>query len=304
MPERGSKMSTVPVIWATFGIFSAQSKWFPVEIDDHGRNLDISLWPGDKATTNGVAAQQLTLCCPQKTWIYHYDLETKQQPMEWQHSSSPRTAPKNSKCKNALEKFSSRSLGSRRHPPHWLSSKGPNYQRGVLLISAGVNEGHFEGKTPWEGHEGGSCSCTTMLRLTKHLQPRRYWPTWASSVLIINPILKIWPCWTTTCSLDWKKQLKVGHFSSNAEVNAAVETWLDRQLSEFLLSGLQKLEQRAKKCIELRGEYVEETQSLVTVACFLPGWAKDLSPPPRIMLTDPCRIRSQPYDTCVCRQLA
>ena len=29
MPERGSKTSTVPVVWATFGIFSARSKWFP-----------------------------------------------------------------------------------------------------------------------------------------------------------------------------------------------------------------------------------------------------------------------------------
>jgi hypothetical protein len=29
-------------------------------------------------------------------------------------------------------------LVSRQHPPHWLSSKGPNYQRGVLLISAGL----------------------------------------------------------------------------------------------------------------------------------------------------------------------
>ena len=38
-------------------------------------------------------------------------------------------------------------LGSRRQPPHSLSSKGPNYQRGVLLISAGAVEGHFEGKT-------------------------------------------------------------------------------------------------------------------------------------------------------------
>jgi histone-lysine N-methyltransferase SETMAR len=35
-----------------------------------------------------------------------------------------------------------------------LSSKGPNYQRGVLLISAGATEGHFEGKTPREGHQG------------------------------------------------------------------------------------------------------------------------------------------------------
>ena len=54
-----------------------------------------------------------------------------------------------------------------------------------------------------------------------------------------------------------KKQLKGRHFSSDAEVIAAVETWLEGRLSEFCLSGLQKLEQRAKKCIEVRGEYVE-----------------------------------------------
>ena len=34
------------------------------------------------------------------------------------------------------------------------------------------------------------------------------------------------------------KQKKVRHFSSDAEVNAAAETWLDGQLSEFFLSGL------------------------------------------------------------------
>jgi len=33
----------------------------------------------------------------------------------------------------------------------------------------------------------------------------------------------------------------------------------------------------AKKCIELREEYVEQIPSLVAVACFLPGRAKDLS---------------------------
>ena len=54
-----------------------------------------------------------------------------------------------------------------------------------------------------------------------------------------------------------KKQLKGHHFLSNKEVIATAETWLDGQPSEFFLSDLQKLEQRAKKCIELRGEYVE-----------------------------------------------
>ena len=51
-----------------------------------------------------------------------------------------------------------------------------------------------------------------------------------------------------------KKQLKFRHFSSDVEVTAAAETWLDGQPSDFFFSGLQKLEQRSKKCIELRGE--------------------------------------------------
>jgi len=54
-----------------------------------------------------------------------------------------------------------------------------------------------------------------------------------------------------------KKQLKGRHFSSDAEVISAAETWLDGQNFEFFLNSLQELEQRAKKCIELRGEYVE-----------------------------------------------
>jgi len=55
-----------------------------------------------------------------------------------------------------------------------------------------------------------------------------------------------------------KIQLKGHHFSSDAEVIPTAETWLDGQPSEFFfLSGLQKFEQRAKKCIELREEYFE-----------------------------------------------
>jgi len=70
--------------------------------------------------------------------------------MEWRHSGSP--SPK----KFRVQKFAGKVLASiflesRRHPPHCVSSKGPNYQRGVLLISAGAIEGHFEGKTPRSG---------------------------------------------------------------------------------------------------------------------------------------------------------
>jgi len=54
-----------------------------------------------------------------------------------------------------------------------------------------------------------------------------------------------------------KKQLKSRHFSSDAEVIAAWRPgWTDNLLI-FFLSGLHKLEQRAKTFIEIRGEYVE-----------------------------------------------
>jgi len=57
---------------------------------------------------------------------------------------------------------------------------------------------------------------------------------------------------------ELKKELKGRHFWSDAEVIAVAETWLDGQSSDFFfLSGLQTLEQRAMKFIELRGEYVE-----------------------------------------------
>ena len=74
-----------------------------------------------------------------ETWLYHYDSETKQQSMEWRHSGTPR--PKLSRVqKSAGKVLAWIFLGSRRHPPHSISSKGPNYERGVLLISAGEIE--------------------------------------------------------------------------------------------------------------------------------------------------------------------
>jgi len=87
------------------------------------------------------------------TWLYHYDPEKKQQTMEWRQSGSPR--PKKFRVqKSAGNVLASIFLGSRRHPPHWLSSKGPDCQRGVLLISAGAIEERFEGKTPRKVHQG------------------------------------------------------------------------------------------------------------------------------------------------------
>ena len=74
--------------------------------------------------------------------------------MDWRHSGSRR--PKKFRVQKSAGKSSRLDfLGSRRHPPHWLSSKGQNCQREVLLIATGATEGHFEGKTLREGQQGG-----------------------------------------------------------------------------------------------------------------------------------------------------
>jgi len=73
--------------------------------------------------------------------------------------------------------------------------------------------------------------------------------------------------------------LNVSHFSSDAYFVAAAETRFEEQITDFL-SGLQNLEQRAKKFTELRGEYVEQIPSLFAVDFFFPGRVTDLSATP------------------------
>ena len=75
--------------------------------------------------------------------------------MERRHSGLPHPPQKIPSAKIRWKSSSLDFLRSRRHSPHWLSSKGPNYQRGVLLISAGAIEGHFEEKPPRKSHQVG-----------------------------------------------------------------------------------------------------------------------------------------------------
>ena len=88
-----------------------------------------------------------------ETWLCHYDPKTKQQSMEWRHSGSPR--PKKILMKNPLEKFSRWFFWIKTASSSLIIFQRPNYQRGVLLISAGVIEGHFEGRTPRDVYQGG-----------------------------------------------------------------------------------------------------------------------------------------------------
>ena len=105
---------------------------------------------------NFFGASQMITCRDGRPWRKHgyITITRRQSNNHWSGSIVGHLAPNNSKFKNPMENFSPRFFGSRRHPPHWLPSIEPNYQRGVLLISAGATEWHFEGKLPWKVHQG------------------------------------------------------------------------------------------------------------------------------------------------------
>jgi len=119
--------------------------------------------------------------------------------MEWRHRGSPR--PK----KFWVQKFAGKVLA----PIFWD-------QDGILLIGCLPKDQTIDTEyyssllmqlknilkvKRGERSTTGSCSCTTMPRLTGHLQPRRNWPTWASIILITHPILRIWQLYLAFDSL-------------------------------------------------------------------------------------------------------
>jgi len=135
---------------------------------------------------------------------------------QWSGGIAANPAPKKFWVQNPLEKFSPRFFVIKT-----ASSSVITFQRAKLSTRSITHLCWCKWRTFWSKNAAGRssrgpCSCMTMPRLTGHLQPKRNWPTWASSALTTHHILRIWPRRTTTCFLDWKKQLKGRHFSSAA----------------------------------------------------------------------------------------
>ena len=170
---------------------------------------------------------------------------------QWSGSIASHPAPNIQIAKISWKSSCLDFLGSRRHSPCWLPSKGPNYQRGVLLISAGAIGGHYEGKTPREFQKGslvlarkcpGSPGTYNPEAIDLPGIPMSWSPTLFSG---LGPV-GLPPFPRTEKKIEWSPFFvrRGGHCCRGDLVGRA----------DFciFLSGLRKLEQRAKICIELR----------------------------------------------------
>ena len=139
----------MPVFWANFGIFSARSKWF---------HFGSDLWPWKKPG--------------------YITMMRRQSNNQWSGGIVAHPARKKSERKIPLEKFSPQFFGVK-----MASSSLIIFQRANLSTQSITNLCWWNWRTFWRKNAAASslrgfCSCTTMPRLTGHLQPRRNWPTW------------------------------------------------------------------------------------------------------------------------------
>ena len=190
-----------------------------------------------------------------ETWLYHYDPETKQQSVEWRHSGSPR--PIKIRIKESAGKVLASILWGQdgiRLIDYLPNGQTVNaeYYSSLLVLLKDILKGKRRGKITkgfLQLHD--NVPAHRALAAQKKLAYLGFQcldhPPYTPDLTLSNYHL----------FLDRKKQLKSSHFSSDAEVIAAVETWLGGRPYEFFLNGLQKSEQRAKKCLEIRDEYVE-----------------------------------------------
>ena len=226
MPERGSKTSTVPVVWATFGISS-------------------------------LGAIQMISC--RNWWLWtkpgYITMTRRQNNNQWSGGIAAHPAQKIPSAKIHWESSRLDFLGSRRHP-HYLP-KGQISTRNITHLC------WCNWRTFWRKNASCGRFSKGVLFLHDNAPAHRALATQEKMAYLGFQCPDHPPYSLVLTSSDYhlflglNKQLKGRHFSSVAEVIAAAETWLEGKLSDCFLSDLQKFEQRAKKYIELLGEYVE-----------------------------------------------
>ena len=162
-----------------------------------------------------------------ETWLYHYDPETKQQSMEWRHSGSHR--PKKFRVQKSAGKFLASIFWNQDgillidYLPKGRTINAECYLS-LLVQLKGKGCGKFtKGVLFLHDNSPAHRALATQKKLAylrfQFLDHPPYSPDLAPSGYHLFPGLK--------------KQLKGRHLSSDVEVIAAAETWLDGQPTDF-----------------------------------------------------------------------
>jgi len=147
---------------------------------------------------------------------------------QWSGGITAHPAPNYSECKNPLKKLSPRFFGIKKASSSLIIFQREYYSSMLLQLKDILKEkSHTAGRSP------------RGLFLARHCPPHRALANKKKLPYLAFQCLDYPPYSPDLAPSDYhlfpglKKQLKCRHFSSEAEVIAAAETWLDEQFLNF-----------------------------------------------------------------------
>ena len=233
------------------------ARWVPRMLTDaqKKRRADISqeLLNEYRADPDGFLGHIVT---QDETWVHHFDPETKMQSMQWKHAGSP--TPKKFKVTPSVGKVMAsvfwdcdgvimidylekgRTITDeyyatelRRLREEIKRKRRGKLRRGIWLLQDNA-PAHTSRIATAAAEESG-------FRILPHAP---YSPDLAPSDFYLFPKLK--------------SDLRGRRFDTDNDVISAVETFLEGCEKTWYRTGLEMLEKRWTKCIELQGDYVEK----------------------------------------------
>jgi histone-lysine N-methyltransferase SETMAR len=191
-----------------------------------------------------------------ETWIHHWDPESKQESMQWKHSDSP--PPKKFRTQPSAGKIMATIF--------WDSM-------GVLLIDY----------MPHNTTINGAYYAALMDQLHKSIKEKRTGKLAKGVLLLIDnapahtarvsqAAIRKWdfeqlnhpPYSPDLAPSDYylfrhlKKELRGKRFEEDDELKWATESWLKSVGENFYLNGIEDLQKRWNKCIDVGGDYIEK----------------------------------------------
>lgn len=239
------------------GMKKLSARWVPrlLTVDQKRTRVTISKLCLDKFKCNSSEFLRRYVTVDE-TWIHYYTPETKEQSKQW--TSPNERAPKKAKTVRSAGKimatvfWDSKGIILIDYLEKGKTITGQYYADLLDRFNAKLKEKrpHLSKKKVLFHHDNApahssAISTAKLVELRYELLPHPpYSPDLAPSDFFLFPNLKKW--------LGGKR------FSSNSEIITATNAYFEEFEKSYFLEGLKKLEHRWKKCIIMKGDYVEK----------------------------------------------
>ena len=189
-----------------------------------------------------------------ETWVHHWDPETKLESMAWKHKGSPtpvkfRTQPSAGKIMATIF-WDSEGVLMVDYAPKGRTITGQYYAEELVRLKECIRQKR-RGKLT-----RGVLLLHDNVQSTKPELPKRLCESADSKSSTIPPYSPDLAPSDYFLFRHLKAALRGRRFEDDEDVQEAIQEWIEQQSGDFWLSGIRSLQDKWRKCIEVKGSYI------------------------------------------------